>query len=113
MILLGGIAHNVHPASLSPSAFGLGSVTTCECSCARSDATDSNLRSLSGPLIQRIEEAFSDRSVDKVVCDIIRRVNLSEEPNRKLTANHIMTPASTPYIAEGVIKRIADVKFSW
>ena len=110
MILLGGIAHNVHPASLSPSAFGLGSVATCEYSCARSDATDSNLRSSSGPFIQRIEEAFSDRSVDEVVCDIIRRVNLPEESNRKSTASHIMMPASTPYVAEGIIEKIADVK---
>ena len=53
---------------------------------------------------------ISDRSVDEVVCDIIRRVNLSEESNRKLTASHIMMPASTPYVAEGVIKKIADVK---
>ena len=75
-----------------------------------SDATDSNLRSLSGPFIQRIEEAFSDRSVDEVVCDIIRRVNLSEESNRESTASHVVMPASTPYVAEGVVEKIADVK---
>ena len=63
-----------------------------------------------GPFVQHIEEASLDRSVDEVVRDVVRRVDLAEESDRKSTAGHVVMPAGTPYVAEGVVEEMTDVK---